>query len=212
MLRKYSYPLLLWLLVGLLLWYETGSSSYVWPSDEEALRRMTPALHTVQAVRLLLFVVVSLLALVAVRLLPSGKQQVVVLLLLLAGWGLWALTERVFRRYLAVEYYTLWKYQRFEKIASAPPLTPDLLPLLLRDVQDSTESFRVRDKLVLVLGEARIQQAYPILQAMAHDAHQNPDLQVDCLKALFLLRPQQFAAVLATSSDSAVALYRRYEL
>lgn len=205
MFRKYLYPFALWLLLAWLLSEEYAPRHYVWPHDP-ALRQISPALHAVQAVRLLVYAGASLLGL-CVLWLPSRKQQAVALLFLLAGWGL---TDRWARRSLAEEQYAIWKYQVFEKIP--PPIrSPTLLPLFLQDVSDAAEPFRVREKLVVALGQASTQQAYPVLRAIAQDPSQNPDLQADCLQSLQRLRPTQFAAVLASASTAAAARYRQRE-
>jgi hypothetical protein len=194
--RKYAVPLALWLVLGIGLCYVYAPSSSVWNNDIEALRRVTPPLHTLLAVELLLLLGVGLLGLRLVST-QSSKQKIGALLLLLFGWGL---TEKLVHQQLAIEQQ------------AQPAITTKLLPLFLHDVQSATEPTRIRAKLAVALGEARTQAAYPALQAIVQDPHQNPYLQFHCLKALRLLQPQRFSTVLAASpSDSAIALYRKYE-
>jgi hypothetical protein len=209
--RKYAFALALLLVLGMGLCYVYAPSSYVWNNDVEALRRVTPPLRTLLTVELLLLLGVGLLGLRLVSI-QSSKQKIGALLLVLFGWGL---AEKLVHQQLATEHYTIWKYEFTDAETSQqaqPAITTKLLPLFLHDVQSSTEPTRIRAKLAVALGEARTQAAYPALQAIVQDPHQNPYLQFHCLKALRLLQPQRFSTVLATSpSDSAIALYRKYE-
>jgi hypothetical protein len=209
--RQYAVPPALLLVLGIGLCHVYAPSSYVWNNDVEALRRVTPPLHTLLAVELLLLPGVGLLGLRLVSI-QSSKQKIGALLLLLFGWGL---TEKLVHQQLAIEYYTIWKYGVTDAETSQqaqPAITTKLLPLFLHDVQSATKPTRIRAKLALALGEARTQAAYPALQAIVQDPHQNPYLQFHCLKALRLLQPQRFSTILAASpSDSAIVLYRKYE-
>ena len=185
-------------------------SSYVWNGDAEALRRITPSLRTILIVKLVLLLGFCLLGLQALSI-QSQRQRVGALLLLLSGWGVLEILDQ---HYLSAAYYTIWKYEVVteEWAQDQPVITSKLLPLFVRDVQSAAESTDTRAKLALALGEAHTQAAYPVLKTIVEDPHQNPYLQFHCLKALRLLQPQRFSTVLAASpSDSAIALYRKYE-
>lgn len=184
--------------------------SYVWNGNAEALQKVTPPLHTMLAVELLLLLGVGLLGLWLLTI-QSSKHKAGALLLLLLGW---VITERLAHQYLAVEQYTVWKYEAVTEEyqeAGQPAITEKLLPLFLQDVQSPIESTPLRVKLALALGKAQTQAAYPVLRTIIQDPHEDPYLQLHCLKALRLLQPQHFSAILASSSDSAATLYRRYE-
>jgi hypothetical protein len=183
--------------------------SYVWDGNKEALRRITTALHTILLVKLLLLLGCGVLGL-RVLAIPSRKQRAGALLLVLAGWGV---TEKVDQQYLSTAYYTVWKYAVVteEWVQAPPPMTPKLLSLFLQDVQSAAESTNTRARLALALGETHTQAAYPVLKTLVEDPHQNPYLQFHCLRALHSLQPQQVDRLLASTSDSAQILYRRYE-
>jgi hypothetical protein len=209
--RNYSWLLATWLVLSACLCAVYAPSAYVWNNDAEALLKITPALQAVLAVQLLLLVGFGLLGLPALRI-PSRQGKAGALFLLLGGWGV--AQQVANKQYLAVEWYTIWKYQWLTEewaASSQPTLTAKLLPLCLRDLQNPAESTRTRSKLALTLGTAQLPAAYPVLQTIVEDLGQDPYLQFHCLKALRLLDPQRFAARLASASDSATVLYRRYE-
>jgi hypothetical protein len=209
--QKYSWLLATWLMLSAFLCAAYAPSAYVWNDDAEALQKITPALHTVLAVQLLLLCGFGLLSLPALAI-PSRKGKASALFLLLGGWGV---AQRVAdKQYLAVDWYTIWKYQAMTQewaSLSQPTLTARVLPLYLHDMQNPAESTHIRSKIALALGTAQLQAVYPLLQTIVEDPGQDPYLQFHCLKALRLLDPQRFAGRLTTASDSAIILYRQYE-
>jgi len=206
--RTYGGLLATWLVLGIMLWHEYTPSTYVL-NRPVVQSLIAPALHVVRNAHLILFFVVSLVGMELLRLAPS--RRVLLGWIVVLGAGCW-LTERGFRQYFAAEYYTIWKYQVVDKLDYQPLHTAYLVPLLLRDVQNPAESFRVRAKLVFALGHAGIQPAVPVLEAIVHAPDQNPELRFYCFQSLRLLQPQRFAALLAAMpTDSAVVLYRQYE-
>jgi hypothetical protein len=210
--RPRQLVLLLFLVVvGAFYVQEYTPANYVWNNDPTLVRQIAPPLRTVLAVHLLLLGGLGMAGFGALAR-PSRQQRWSFLLLLGGGW---VLAERVLPSYLAVEYYAAWKYEcKTEEYSEpAPPIiNADVLALLLRDVRNVAEPVCIRSKLALLLGEAQMQAAYPTLVAVVQDARQNPYLRFHCLKSLRRLRPQQFAAVLATvPADSALVLYRAYQ-
>lgn len=210
--RPRQLVLLLFLLVvGAFYVQEYAPANYVWNNDPVLVRQIAPPLRTVLAVHLLLLSGLGMAGFGALAR-PSRQQRWLFLLLLGGGW---VLAEQLLQSYLAVEYYAAWKYE-FKTEEYSEPVPPvinaDVLALLLHDVRNVAEPVRIRSKLGLMLGEAQLQAAYPALVAIVQDARQNPYLRFHCLKSLRRLRPQQFAAVLATvPADSALMLYRKYQ-
>lgn len=206
--RTYGGLLAAWLMLGTILWYEYTPGPYLL-NHRDVLPLITPALCTVRDAHLVLFFVASFLGIGLLWLAPARRVLLAGMVILGAGWWL---TERGFRQYFATEYYTIWKYQVVEKLDYQPLHTAYLLPLVLQDVQNPAESFRVRAKLVFALGQAGVQPAVPVLEAIVHAPDQNPELRFYCLQSLRLLHPQRLAALIATMpTDSAITLYRWHE-
>lgn len=217
LLREYS-GLLVWALVLVVLtFHEYDPDRYI--ANRSELRALiAPALHTVRNAHLLWFGFGFGLLLLVLRALAfrvqglSLRGQVTSLGLLLAlyaagGW----LGERGLQRYLAAEYYTIWKYQYGEKFDQPVLSAPTLLPRVLQDVQNPAEPWHSRDKLAFQLGFAGAQPAFPVLQALARDSTQHPELRLHCLLALRLLDRPRLRALLPTlPADTAVALFRQH--
>lgn len=209
--RRHLVLLALLFSLGAVYCQEYTPDTYVWNNDPALLRQIAPPLRTVLVLHLLLLGGLGLAGL-GVLSRPARWQRWLCLLLLGGGW---ILAERLLQSYLAMEYYTIWKYEfKTEEYSEPTPpvITAQVLAALLHDVRNAGESVRIRSKLALMLGEARIQAAYPTLAAIVQDPRQNPYLRFHCLKSLHRLRPQQFAAVLGTlPADSASMLYWKYQ-
>jgi hypothetical protein len=202
--------LVLWVVLGVGLYEAYDPSSHVWNGDAEALRRVVPPLRTLRAGSLLLWLGAGVSGYWLLSR-TTGKRHVLAGALLLGGW---ALAQRGAMHYFATEAYTVWKYQQTDEetqAATFPALPAQVMPLVLRDLQSPSESLCVRAALATELGKAQVQEAYPALRAVVEDPRQDPMLQLQYLKALRLLRPQQFANRLSAAPDSARVLYRRYE-
>ena len=217
LLRAYS-GLLVWALVLLVLTFlQYDPDRYV--GNQPDLRALvTPALHTVRNAHLLWFGlgfgVLFLLARTVASRVQGGsrRRRGAALGLVLAGYagGVW-LGERGLQWYLADEYYTVWKYQYREKFDQPVLRSPTLLPRVLRDVQNPAEPWHSRDKLAFQLGLAGAQPAFPVLQTVAQDRSQDPELRFHCLLALRRLDRTRFHALLPTlPADTAVALFRQH--
>jgi hypothetical protein len=203
--------LLFLLVVGAFYFQEYTPTTYVWNIDPALVRQIAPPLRAVLTMHLLLLGGLGIAGFGALSR-PSRRQRWMFLLLLSGGW---VLAEQLLQSYLAVEYYAVWKYEfKTEEYSEPVPsvINTDVLALLLHDVRNVAEPVRIRSKLALMLGEARMQAAYPMLAEIVHNARQNPYLRFHCLKSLRRLRPQQFSTVLATvPADSALMLYQKYK-
>ena len=202
--------LVLWGLFGIGLYEMHDPASHVWNGNAEALRRVAPPLRTLEAASLLLWFGAGVAGYVLLTR-TAGKRQAFGAALLL---GAWVGAQRGAQHYLAAEEYTVWKYAVTDEETQAvnfPAIQAQLLPTVVWDVQNPAESLPFRSALAAALGHARIQGAYAALQAVAENPRQDPYLQLQCLKALRLLRPQQFTNRFLAASDSARALYQRYE-
>ncbi|HET9502850.1 MAG TPA: hypothetical protein VFO93_04875 [Hymenobacter sp.] len=208
--RQYCWIAALLLLTGQLYFVEYAPESHVWNNDPILLQQITPPLRKVFALHLL---VLGGIGLVGLRLLARPWRGQTWVALLLLGGGL--LTSQLLPYCLATDYYTIWKYElKTEEYSElAPPvLSARVVSCALQDLNNPAEPARMRSRLALMLGEARVQAAYPALVALASNPQQNPYLRFHCLKSVRRLRPQQFAIVLRTvPNNSAVALYRQYQ-
>ena len=204
------FPLILWVLLGVGSHISHDPSSHVWNGDAEALRRVAPPLRTLRVVSLVFWLGAGVAGYWLLSR-TAGIRQVLGGGLLLGGW---AIAERGAMAYFAAENYTVWKYQKTNEEtqqANFPVVSAQLLAMVVRDLQSPAESLPFRCSLAAELGNTRTQSAYAALQAVVENPHQDPILQLHCLKALRLLRPEQFANRLLAAPDSARALYRRYE-
>lgn len=189
--RRQLVLLALLLLLGAFYFQEYAPETYVWNNDPELQRQIAPPLHTILIIHLLLLGCLGLAGL-GVLSRPTRRQRWLSLMLLGGGW---VLAEQVLQSYLAVEYYAAWKYEfKTEEYSEPMPsvINAEVLALLLHDVRNPTESIRIRSKLALMLGEARIQKAYLPLVAIVQDSRQSPYLRFSLLK---IVAPAVAAAV-----------------
>ncbi len=208
--HRYFWAVALLLLTGLLYLTEYAPESHVWNNDPVLLQQITSPLRKAFTLHLL---VLGGIGLVGLRLLARPWRGQTWVALLLLGGGL--LANQLLPYCLATDYYSIWKYEfKTEEYSEpAPPvLNARVVSCALQDLNNPAEPARMRSRLALMLGEARVQAAYPALVALASNPQQNPYLRFHCLKSIRRLRPQQFATVLRTvPNDSAVALYRQYQ-